>query len=88
MSFFFFFFTLFHRQLIKTLEKSLSSDFDCGLKSCIGLRAASKVERDNNTVHGTFRFEAVIPDASFQIARINTLPLLSTPLALNLTKKI
>jgi hypothetical protein len=60
---------------------------DCTLRSCVRLRAASKVEREHNLVNGSFRFEAIVPDYSFQAVKIRNLPILSTPLSVNLTRQ-
>ena len=57
------------------------------MKSCMRLRAACKVRTHHDTIEGSFRFEAVLPDCSFQIVSIRNLPLLLTPLSINLTKQ-
>ena len=51
------------------------------------LRSACKVRSHHDVLEGSFRFEAILPDYSFQMVSIRNLPLLLTPLSINLTKQ-
>lgn len=76
-----------HSNLIKNLGKNISHGRDCTMKSCMRLRSACKVRSHHDVLEGAFRFEAILPDYSFQIVSIRNLPLLLTPLSINLTKQ-
>jgi len=73
--------------MIANMTKILKTGRECSLKSCLRLRAAGQVSTDADGQTGQFRFEAVVPDVSFQAVRIRPLPLLATPLSLTLTRR-
>ncbi len=75
------------RNMLANLSKGLKYGKECTLRSCVRLRAAGRVRSDADGIRGTLRFEAVVPDVSFQAVRIRPLPLLTTPLSLNLTRQ-
>ena len=45
------------------------------------------VRQGNSILSGTLRFEAIIPNISFQITKIKTIPVLSTPLSIILAER-
>jgi hypothetical protein len=78
-------------QLISNLGKSIRSAREFSLRSCIRIRATgaqSQVEGGSGgALKGSFRFEAVLPDVSFQLVAVNPLPVLPTPLSLSLCRQ-
>ena len=81
-------------QLISNLGKSIRSAREFSLRSCVRIRATgaqSLVEggsgSSGGSLKGSFRFEAVLPDVSFQLVSVNPLPVLPTPLSLSLCRQ-
>lgn len=74
--------------LIQNLGKTIRSTREFSLRSCLRIRAAGHVQRVRNTLTGAYRFEAILPNASFHGVRIKSVPVLSTPLSLKLAKHV
>ncbi len=74
--------------LIQNLGKTIRSTREFSLRSCLRIRAAGHVQKIRNTLSGSYRFEAILPNVSFHGVRIKNVPILSTPLSLKLAKHI
>jgi len=68
-------------QMIRNLAKSVRSGKEFSLRSCIRIRGAghSRIFRDQ--ISASLRFEAVLPNLSFQCTQLHPIPFLKTPLA-------
>ena len=53
----------------------------------MNVRFLGSVQRHNTSLNGTLRFEAILPNVSFQVQRIRTIPVLSTPLSIKLARR-
>ncbi|KAJ1417447.1 SCL-interrupting locus protein N-terminus-domain-containing protein [Ochromonadaceae sp. CCMP2298] len=81
--------------LIQNLGKSIRSSREFALKSCLRVRAAGYAQRTSafgqegagEALAGTVRFEAILPNVSFQMAQIKPIPILSTPLSNQLVRR-
>ena len=51
------------------------------------VRAACCTRSRNDIIESSFRFEAILPNVSYQVVKIRNLPLLLTPLSINLTQQ-
>ena len=82
--------------ILSNLSKGMVSGRQCSLKACMRIRAAGHSCDDDEdpeglgtgevTIRGVYRFEAIVPDFSFQAVKITALPILTTPLSLTLTR--
>ena len=72
--------------LIKNLGKTICSSRDFSLRSCVRIRAAGHVSRNRSKLNSTIRYEAILPNVSFQAVKVNPIPVLSTPLSMKLTR--
>jgi hypothetical protein len=75
----------YNRNLIDNLWKSLHSNKDFSLKSCIRIRSCGTIRQNQQqkislSRIATIRFEAILPDLSFSFQKINSIPILSTPM--------
>lgn len=75
-------------QLMSNLGKSVRSARDFSLRSCIRIRANGSPARVDGQLKGSLRFEAVMPDVSFQLVAVNPLAMLPTPLSLSLSRQV
>lgn len=76
------------RLLIENLLKAIHESKRYSLRSLIRLRGVGGARKQTyGTIDGAMRLEAIVPDISFQCLRINPIPVLSTPLSINLIKK-
>lgn len=72
--------------LLSNFDKGLSIGREFYLRNCIRIRGSgqshiSEVQRG----HMLLRYEAVVPNYAFSVMRIHAVPMLSTPLSMNLT---
>lgn len=80
------------RNLIQNLGKSIRSGREFSMKSCMRIRATGHASNtssagrtaDCNTLSGTVRMKAILPNISFQAVQLNSIPILATPLAKHL----
>jgi len=74
------------QDLIKNLRVQYMTGRNYTLKSCFRLRAAGFISNSTSaSLHGTLRFEVLVPNETFSFQQIRPLPLLSTPLSMKLT---
>ena len=74
------------QDLIKNLRVQYMTGRNYTLKSCFRLRAAGFISNSTSAaLHGTLRFEVLVPNETFSFQQIRPLPLLSTPLSLKLS---
>jgi len=75
-------------QLIRNLGKTIRGSREFSIRSCVRVRATGCVSRGGDGgLSGSLRFEAIVPDVTFQLVAVNPLPVLSTPLSLSLCRK-
>ena len=78
---------------MENLAYRIKNDKLFSIQTCLSIRARGSVHREKecaesllmNVLAGEMRFEIIVPDISFEAVRINTIPILATPLSKKLT---
>jgi hypothetical protein len=68
-------------QMIRNLAKSIRTGKEFSLRSCIRIRGAGHSSLSGDQILASLRFEAVLPNLSFQLTQIKQVPFAKTHLA-------
>ena len=75
-------------KLLLNLGKAIRAGRETSLRSITRIRSAGSARlHPGGRLLGTIRFEMVLPNVSLQFQRIHTIPVLSTPLSLQLARR-
>jgi len=75
-------------KLLLNLGKAIRAGRETSLRSSMRIRAAGCARlHPGGRLHGTARFEVVLPDVSFRFNRIRAVPVLSTALSIKLARR-
>lgn len=75
------------RNLLDNLDKGIRKGGNFSLRSCIRIRAACRPHNSSGVMQqsgATLRYEALLPNVSYRVVQIHSLPILATPLAASL----